>query len=179
MTWNQLYVSPSNSPTFFPTSEQSSCVGGSIKCARTHTHICHLQDRYSDKVLKFNKRFQVEEPFILNATSWQEKKITAWKPVNCDFSPNVCVCLRDHLFKEKKSSIAASSLHLLLCHSYLSLHIHPYPPSLTSQGQVKEKFKLLPTPAGLPPPHCTPSSLPFLFENLQEKITLFFPGRIF
>lgn len=74
MTWNQLNVSSSDILPVFPTLEQSSCVGASLKFIYTFFHLQDMsfQTRFSTLI----RGFKFEESLILNETSWQEKKTT-------------------------------------------------------------------------------------------------------
>lgn len=172
MTWNQLDVSPSNGCSFFPTWERGSCVEAGPKFTHTHAHI-HPQDTTSsDQALKCNKRIQVEEPLILNETSWLKKKKT--RKSGCqeaDVSPKVCGTLWEHLLsKRKMSNSPASPPHLLLCHhGFLSLHVAAPPPaSPTHKGKSKKNSS---------PAHPTLETS-FLFATLQTKTTLCSPRRM-
>lgn len=114
---------------------------------RTHSSPRHTS---SDQALKCNKRIQVEEPLILNETSWLKKKKT--RKSGCqeaDVSPKVCGTLWEHLLsKRKMSNSPASPPHLLLCHhGFLSLHVaarSPPPPQPTRANQ--RKIQVPPTP---------------------------------
>lgn len=137
----------------------------------THTHTqFHLQDMYSDKVPKFNKRLHIEEPFILNETSWQEKKTAVWKPVNCDFS-NVCDMPAETSFHEKKEAKLSclisppSPLPLLLLYLHVEA-LSPHPSPL--KGRSKRNSSS---------PHFGNA---FLVCNPAGKnMTLYPPGRMF
>lgn len=137
---------------------------------RTHSSPRHTS---SDQALKCNKRIQVEEPLILNETSWLKKKKNqeVWMPGSWCLTKGVWHAVGTSPFQEKNAQLTCLASPPPPLSPWLSLSPRgsPFPPtSPTHKGKSKKNSS---------PAHPT-LERSFLLATLQTKTTLCSPRKM-